>query len=567
MHCSRYKYTRVQQIQQQISDSCMDLKKRSNSTPFDTESMLTLRELEEYIRPTKEKMRGLYSALFESAQKQDNTETEKANALLYKNLMIEASRGIKALEECTLLVNVDKTNIISKKLAPEQIKECPNSLLKRCLHIPRAIQALKLYLLSLELADVEPTIKALLINDRECRHVVSIRKLLKSEMLKEYQRAERIKRRVLMEQLRHRQAGEKSVMELPKEYVSIMRVMSERQALPNKKRLASVKKQQNQKMAKESHRIETQLKHLKFEIDTMHVRDQRAFKSQPRVAKSIEVENANKLWEESYREKYKKSCKELYYPSECKVFETIVGSHRQLPGPLGCLYFKYSQMRDKLRALSTERDNKRSLVSRSLVTNPSLHKVEAKVYSRKSINTSIQKHRKGGIQIRSDVAKLLNESRAERGKSRNSLSFVPLLQRKIINTQEQSKAERLQDIIENCDNAYKCSARDVIEVKKHECSVADLYRSLQEQIEKTDNKANISYFNSRIEESIRNHRKPQKCFIYGPKGQGRYIYNEDDGKIKDLVRETDVLLDPEIKKRREYRIKKRLNIRHHRGGV
>jgi len=264
---------------------------RNNSVPLNNNSLLSLRQLEDYIKPTKEKMRQLYSNLFDSAAAQDSKGKEKDHALLYKNLMIEASRGLKALDECSLIVNQDKANIINKKICLEEIKECNNDLLKRCVKVPKATETLKKYLTGIELAELEPTIKALLKDNREVPLVNAIRKVIKDELLKEYARVDRMRRRILMEQFKKKQAGDKSAATpIPKECKNIINAITERQKVPIRTRIEhSQKKQQQIELNRKSQEIDVKLKHLKFEIETMHVRDQKAYQSVPKQNRSLQA--------------------------------------------------------------------------------------------------------------------------------------------------------------------------------------------------------------------------------------------------------------------------------------
>ena len=335
----------------------MDMKKRSCSVrPFDKGSFLTLHELEEYIKPAKEKMRCLYSALFDSAQKQEEAEkAEKANALLYKNLMVEASSGIKALEQFTLLVNLDKANIISQYICPEQINQCVNPLLRSALKIPRAMQALKKLLTSLELAELQPAVVALLTNNREQKHAAAIRKLLKNEIYKEYDRGQKIKKRFYAEICKKKGEPVQASLALPEECINAIKAMSRRKGIPNKSIQILEHRLQRQQLDKRSRAIEANLKSLKYEICKSQIRDQVGIQGRPKVNQSMEV--GEEFLENKYKERCKENVKNLYLPDDLRVFRTIAGSRKQLPGPLNCLYFKYTNTRNNLPAVAPVRKN------------------------------------------------------------------------------------------------------------------------------------------------------------------------------------------------------------------
>ena len=540
----------------------------------DLQQQMSLKELEDYIKPTKEKMRDLYTALFDSAQRHETHETEKEHLLVCQNLMIEASRGIKALEECSLLVNLDKAKTIAKRIGWEQIRDSSNDILKKSASIPKAMQALKAYLTRLELAEIEPVIKALLSDNRKNKHVSMIRKLLKDELRKNFMRLERIKRHMQFVLLKERMANKEKegspIRDPPKE--PHLNTGSERKFQRRAQELIASRKKEKQRMNRDSEVIDSQLKHLKFEIATSAQREKEKFRhaANQKVNQSVEVEQGNSMSEEKAREMYKKDCSYIYYQNERKIFTTVAGSHQKLPGPLGYLCIKYQNPRNKFYASEVRPNRDKSQdpsqsPPRPANVTPHLTKVEPKFLCRKATNPEPQKLRRGKLILREDLTKLLDVSESEERtlKSRNALGSVPMFPRKIINviTHEQSKAEAADELIKNCDDLHKNSARDLVDIKKHESNVADLYVSLQKQLEDAEDRESIDFINKQIEKSIHKFRRDKGCFVYGSRGQGRYINSTEDGKVKDFVRETDALLDSDCKRERDrqYRLKPRFH--------
>ena len=91
----------------------------------------------------------------------------------------------------------------------------------------------------------------------------------------------------------------------------------------------------------------------------------------------------------------------------------------------------------------------------------------------------------------------------------------------------------------SCDEEYKDYNKDMLQAKKHENSVAKLYKLLQKKIDCSDDGLGLAYLNKKIDQCIRSYRPP-KCFVYGPRGKGRFIYKSgSNGKIVDPLKEAD----------------------------
>ena len=66
---------------------------------------------------------------------------------------------------------------------------------------------------------------------------------------------------------------------------------------------------------------------------------------------------------------------------------------------------------------------------------------------------------------------------------------------------------------------------------------------MKRALDKSDIAGSSNEINKEIKKNIAKFRKEKVCFIYGTQGKGRYICADDNGKIKDWVKEIDHLFD------------------------
>ncbi len=501
----------------------------TNKTASALQAQMSMRDMEDYIQPTKNKMRNLYNTLFTSAKMQENTELEKAHALLYKNLMIEASRGIKALEECSLIVNVDKAKLINRGLSPEQINESVNQLLKRCLTVPKAMQTLRAYLSRLELAEIEPTLKALTSDDRENKHVEMLRKLLKIELRAECVRLERLKRKYRLDQLKEKRDDQtqQTQQTLKKKADSIIKVLAEQKTACRERDLVSFKERRRRNIERESKEIEGQLRRLKAQISAAR-KDREDPRFRPEINKSLRVVSEKQIADEKIREAYKRDYSRIHYLSEYQHVNATDGC-KQPPGPLSSLYLKY--MKAKRLSPIRSRSKGKSCFDPDTRPRPTLHLSAVS-------NPQIAPQ---STRVPAKSRRLLNASATET-RGRKSLSPTPRL-----GVQQSSRSTRnteAEGIIRGCENLYRKCARNMGDLARREDSVADLYASLRRQLDNVEDRANTKFINRQIELEIKQFRRAKGCFVYGSKGRGMYMLTKENGRV-----------DAEAEKRRGCKLK------------
>jgi hypothetical protein len=499
---------------------------------------MSIREIEEYIQPMKKKIKDLYSDLFDSAEKREHDEQMERQGPLYVQMMTRASEGMQALDQCTRIIEQTKLHVIRKKLSLRELQESANPTLRWLCHNRRAFEELSSYLGALDVEELEPVINAFKRDDRTNAHVVHINNMILQRKRNAHLR---IDYSTVGEQLAHRRR--KTVAQaqmMHQENLATIRAASARRRQARNGRASQLLKEKSE-MAKRTIALNSRLQHLRFLIQDTARKEEETTKCPPRLTersrgKAGRYSTGRVLRNASFstrvdnlpptRNVHNLSSLDTrinahtHRTSGAQEAQGVQKAQEELPPRR---FRRWTGRKQQAAVLPNILPRYRDLhKSRSMIQSMTIHKLMAKKELQKLVNCSVD----SGNQ-----------------KSRNTAHVASMLlrQRSTIG-QQSSEVAVVDDIVRQCDEHRKLSARSMVALRRHRRSVAHLYGSLRQKLEKRDRSSEQRDINQHIGTVVRRFHRLKPCFIYGSQGQGRYLASDGKGRAEDTIRQSDMQL-------------------------
>lgn len=461
-------------------------------------------------------------------------ETIQECTRLYDSIMEQKAGCLQALKDSVSVLDRTKEQIVASALCKENLTSAPNQLVQQLIYDKRLLQKVTSEILSVPYSEIADVTTEVLQGKPLSGYSHAILRLLDPKG-KIFPGPSEPRRESIPESRQPFTPAKRLSLSpemMRRSWDPIAHLMQPAKGAGNRKVYYNAKEivlvdSDGKPKRNVGESSDARIKHLRFEVEQRSRRERELASARPGLSQRKYSNVLIKMATERTETKETVDCSQAfktfvkYYSSE------LAGGRKSAAGPL--IYIAQSHIKQKGEADSMDRLKHMKVFKRE-------RRSPITMYFRRK--TVVESPRKSTVM-------------QETGRSRNagcgqgSRSVISAMSPTSPGGKSAVSSKRsfeLDGLMKSCDEYEENSHRSMASVRSESAGLKKRYVSLKRQLINTREGFDESAIRDEIKNNIENFHVAKRCFIYGAKGQGRFLFVDPRGGIHDIVKESDNIM-------------------------
>jgi len=491
--------------------------------------------------------------LFESAaKKQKDLRVLSRYAKMYDSIIAKHAEGSKFLQNSIEVLEKEKEKIAYDNLTPQMAESSPHKYVKDIFKNPKLNKDVFNYITSLPYTDVKPTVKNLISGSPDSTI---------SQIIKENSNESKINE--LIPNFSQKQLNSIQKLQTPSRIGS--RIGGNRARTPGTLFKASTKNTFNTKAnyitknneinyidsnnipqsgnEKSIAQKATNLNNLRFSLNQSEIKEKAMQSVDPKSAlllnRKTAKSNANLQKKLESRNRIERQDYSQVYQTFVNYYNTAYKGRKNTPGPLDYMAKKHIVDRDNNAVMELIK--------------------HIKQYKRKKPLLIIEKNEVSAAIAAASSALIKQKSAKARNLPRTDLSLV---NRSLNSEKSRKDPPNFCNLIKSFNNYAKDFRHSIQRFRSDQRNLRKQFISMKRKLDDSTGIYSSKEVVKVIKNNVERFKKEKVCFVYGENGKGRYMFLNENGKIRDKLKDGDCILGLADTKKNQSNVNKTFDIEH-----